>query len=133
MKRDIMWGIIVGLLLLVISQGVIWSMWAEHHNEIESRVYTGRLYLVEEEYSQFKQYLANHPEVIINKMDVMSSPDAVIDMIIKAPPETIVPYGKEKLYYHWDSADIVMLSMASVFVMLAFILIYVSVPSDVSK
>ncbi|KKN27707.1 hypothetical protein LCGC14_0861830 [marine sediment metagenome] len=96
MKNGILW-IICLLLIGGYFGGLIyfWTDYIENKDVITSRVYSGRIYFeVEEEYSQFKKYLATHPEVRIQKLDVLSSSDPLVDMRIEAPAETIFPYGK---------------------------------------
>ena len=88
--------IIFYLLLLLIIGGVVWAgnfIWHDEPDEIW-RTYEGRLYLAADEYEQFKQYLADNPEVQIGKLDVYSSPSALIEMKLTAPANIDVPYGE---------------------------------------
>lgn len=87
-------------ILVIIAGAMIWGLVANYNHTksiegvIECQTYEGRLYLKADEYSQFKQYLANHPEVTMSKLEVISPPDALIDFEFKSPSTTIVPYGE---------------------------------------
>lgn len=92
--------IMVGLLIIMVLAGYGYGVWwaVDDYNAnkdvVVSRTYEGRLYLPTEEYETFKQYLADNPQVKISRLDVLSSPNALVDMRLTAPADTIVPYGE---------------------------------------
>ena len=91
---------IVGILIATVLAGYGYGVWwiVDDYNTgkdvVVSRTYEGKLYLPAEEYETFKQYLAENPQVEILRLDVLSSPNALIDLVLVAPADTIVPYGE---------------------------------------
>lgn len=92
--------LIVGLLIATVLTGYGYGIWwaVDDYNTgkdvVVSRTYEGRLYLPAGEYESFKQYLADNPQVEIARLDVLSSPNALVDMSLVAPGDTVVPYGE---------------------------------------
>ena len=92
--------LITGLLIAAVLAGYAYGVWwtVDDYNAgkdvVVSRTYEGRLYLPAEEYETFKEYLADNPQVEISRLEVLSSPNALIDMSLTAPADTIVPYGE---------------------------------------
>ena len=74
----------------------------QHNDEVVGRTYEGRVYLVEQEYEEFKKFLADNPEVKIHNMETLSSPNALIDMKLYAPVSIEVSYDL-KVTEHYKS------------------------------
>ncbi len=83
--------VIVGLTTWV----VVWQIndYSTNKGVILSQTYQGRLYLNQQDYTQFKKYLADNPEIKIQAMEVLSSPDALIDFELVAYNGEQIPYG----------------------------------------
>lgn len=92
--------LIVTLLIAGVLTGYGYGLWwaVDDYNAgkdvVVSRTYEGRLYLPAGEYEEFKEFLADNPQVRIAKLDVLSSPNALVDMSLVAPADTPVPYGE---------------------------------------
>jgi len=94
-------------IMVFIILGVNWIIIHDHNqhkDEIVGRTYEGRVYLVEQEYEDFKKFLADNPSVRINKLDALSSPNALIDMKLYAPTPIKVPYDV-KVTEHYRSTS----------------------------
>jgi hypothetical protein len=73
---------------------LIWGVGYALFGDVEDyRIYTGRMFLEADGYSDFKRYLGEHKEVDIKQLDVLSSPDALIDFKVKTPAGVGFPYG----------------------------------------
>lgn len=57
--------------------------------------YQGRYHFTPEEYSAFKQYLADNKEVKIIKMDVYSSSDPLVEFTLAVGSSLHIPYGEQ--------------------------------------
>jgi len=69
--------------------------------EPRSRViYEGRAHLTTEEYSNFKEVLASHPDIEINELDVYSSPDPLVVFEVVADESNPFPYGEATRHEH---------------------------------
>lgn len=95
MKRLIV-TLLIGAVLAGYGYGIWWAVddYNTGKDVVVSRTYEGRLYLPTGEYESFKQYLADNPQVEIARLDVLSSPNALVDMSLVAPADTLVPYGE---------------------------------------
>lgn len=77
-----------------------WGLWVctsnflENRDKVISRTYEGRLYFNQEEYSLFKQYLVDHDELNIVRLEVLASPDPLIDFRFIVEGDVILDYGK---------------------------------------
>jgi hypothetical protein len=117
---------LVAIIVLLFVGGMIWnwSYYSTHSNDIVSRTFTGRIYFDKlNEYSQFKQYLATHPEVNIVKLETLSSPDTLVDFELRVNSDMIIPYGvnTETLKYNPDGEISVTIMVTGLVVVLIII------------
>lgn len=77
------------VLLFSIILGVgIWG----YFDGTKYQEYTGRLLFSEQEYRQFKQYLADNPEIKINKATELSSSPVLVEISLTIPSNIHIPY-----------------------------------------
>ena len=106
MKKKIVIDVLLLLLTVIFITGAIFlETWVvnfhqANKNIVTRDVYTGRFILQEEEYSHFKRILADNPKIYIEKLEVLSSPDALIDMEISVPSDIEMPYGEITTSYY---------------------------------
>ena len=84
--------------------GVQWSLnkYRSMDKEIIHQIYYGREYFKAEEYEEFKMYLADHPEVEINDLDVLASDYPLITFRMKVPGNKSFPWGTVEYTYYDD-------------------------------
>jgi len=78
---------------------VLWHYSTDELDVIDHSVYSDRLYLSADEYEDFKMALADKPEVSIDKLEALSSPNTLLDFRITAPEDTTFPYGERTIIY----------------------------------
>jgi len=89
----IIWAVCV---LAGVAIGVYFTTDAYQRDKdvVESRLYEGRVYFTEQGYNDFKQWLADNPDVDFEYELLLSSPDPLMDVIITTHGETESPYGQ---------------------------------------
>lgn len=98
MRKSVVFGVVatVGLLWGLIY-GTLWQV--EDYNAkkdvIASRVYEGREYLTQDEYSEFKRVLAERDDLDVREIEALTSPDPLVLFEIKVIGDATFPYGEE--------------------------------------
>ena len=79
---------------------------------VDSQVYSGRAYLTNEEYDEFKIFLAEHPDIYILELDVLASDNPLVTFSITTHNGTAFPWGElASTHYKADRIGQILMSI----------------------
>ena len=92
-------GIVLTLAILAGLGYALYHFQAEYDTGggiVSHQVYAGRVYMTNDEYDTFKQYLADHPDIAIIELDVLSSDNPLVTFQVVTRNGTAFPWGELK-------------------------------------
>lgn len=122
-KRIFLVSVLVGLIGIGYGIHHVVGFYNENKDIIYSQTYTGREYLVGDEYRGFKEFLADNPEVDIVELHTLSSDDPLVTFEVRTYGGEVFPWGElESTDYMFDSGDLGF----SIFAMIAGLGVYIA-------
>ena len=86
--------IIAGLIGFGIGATSLVTRYNENKDIVDRQYYSGREYFLTEEYQEFKVYLADHPEVTIQELEMLSSDDPLVFFEVITYDGKTFPWGE---------------------------------------